>query len=227
MDEGRPQVEVSEYERQYLLSLDPRYAALEPYLEIHGWLAVNEAVALFELAASLPQDGPRVVEIGAWLGKSSFVLAKGLEGKKDPSLHCIDPFNADGDSLSVDAYHETSERYGRPLLDVFTENMRRLGVDGTIEALPGYSSEVVAGFEERVDRIDMLFIDGNHDHDYVDQDYVDWSPLIQSGGIIAFHDVAQQGTQLGPWRVAKARVLDSDEWTDAALIGSLLFARRV
>jgi len=40
-------------------------------------------------------------------------------------------------------------------------------------------------------RIEFLFIDGDHSHDGVLQDFHMYSPLVAPGGLIAFHDISQ------------------------------------
>ncbi len=42
--------------------------------------------------------------------------------------------------------------------------------------------------------VDFLFIDGDHSYDGVWADFRMYSPLVQPGGIVAFHDVAQETT---------------------------------
>jgi predicted O-methyltransferase YrrM len=37
--------------------------------------------------------------------------------------------------------------------------------------------------------VDFLFIDADHSYDSVKRDFELWSPLVRSGGIVAFHDV--------------------------------------
>jgi cephalosporin hydroxylase len=41
------------------------------------------------------------------------------------------------------------------------------------------------------DKIDFLFIDGNHEYEFVKQDYYLYRDFVRSGGIIAFHDIAE------------------------------------
>lgn len=36
--------------------------------------------------------------------------------------------------------------------------------------------------------LDFVFIDGNHEYDYVLQDIIEWSNIVKPGGIIAGHD---------------------------------------
>ena len=40
-------------------------------------------------------------------------------------------------------------------------------------------------------QIDFLFIDGDHRYDAILKDYNMYSPLVRKGGIIAFHDIAE------------------------------------
>ncbi len=40
------------------------------------------------------------------------------------------------------------------------------------------------------EKLDFLFIDGDHSYEGVRNDYVMYSPFVRPGGIIAFHDVA-------------------------------------
>lgn len=39
-------------------------------------------------------------------------------------------------------------------------------------------------------QFDLLFIDGDHSYDGVSKDFLMYGPLVRSGGIIAFHDIA-------------------------------------
>jgi predicted O-methyltransferase YrrM len=45
--------------------------------------------------------------------------------------------------------------------------------------------EILAG-----EQLDYLFIDGDHTYDGVQRDFQMYSPLVRSGGIVAFHDIA-------------------------------------
>jgi glycosyltransferase involved in cell wall biosynthesis/predicted O-methyltransferase YrrM len=42
----------------------------------------------------------------------------------------------------------------------------------------------------RKEKLDLLFIDGDHTYEGVKSDFEMYSPLVRSGGIIAFHDIA-------------------------------------
>ena len=42
------------------------------------------------------------------------------------------------------------------------------------------------------EKVDFLFIDGDHTEAGVEQDYKDYHELVRPGGIIAFHDIIQK-----------------------------------
>ena len=100
-----------------------KYSSIFPYEGIPGWLSEDEAITLFEIALSLPNDRPVAVEIGSWLGKSSLVLSKGMKGKTQPKLYCIDPFNGDADAVDRAMYGREMRKLNRTLEETFRDNM--------------------------------------------------------------------------------------------------------
>jgi len=56
--------------------------------------------------------------------------------------------------------------------------------------------------------IDFLFIDGDHSYDACLRDWIDWSPFVAEGGIVAFHDarIFKQGWTNTDW--GSVRVVD-------------------
>ncbi len=206
-----------------LRSKGPRYDCIRGYLEIDGWLTPDEAAELYDLAAATPDRQPTVVEIGAWVGKSSLVLAKGVRGKDRPTLICIDPFNADGDDFSRPEYEHRKSSFDAPLLQVFSDNMRRHSVLDCVRAVQGYSHDVVKGFREA---IDLLFIDGNHECEAVRRDILDWSPLVKRGGMLVLHDVGKQAPEDGPQLAMERHLLGNAEWEDERQVDSLFIARK-
>lgn len=66
--------------------------------------------------------------------------------------------------------------------------------------------------------LDFLFIDGNHMYEYVKMDFDMYSPLVRKGGIIAFHDIAEneEGGVFNLWNSLKinykyTEILHSDK----------------
>lgn len=196
--------------------------------EIPGFMHDEEAIALYELARSLP-PGAHVVELGAWLGKSSVVLARGLKGNRGAQVHSIDPFSGEGDERSRTRYEDLASRLEHSLEAEFRANVRRGGVEGLVTPIRGLSHEVARTWRTP---IDLLFIDADHSYEAVLRDFDDWSPFVKAGGVIAFHDAwltPPVGTDVfhrGPAAVIRERVLDSPGWADPRSVVSLFHARR-
>jgi cephalosporin hydroxylase len=71
---------------------------------------------------------------------------------------------------------------------------------------------VAADFQDKV--FNFIFIDADHSYEGVKADFEAWSPLLKSGGEIAFHDTNYEGV---------TRLLEEipKEWKRSELIKSL------
>ncbi len=69
--------------------------------------------------------------------------------------------------------------------------------------------------------VDFLFIDGEHSYEVVKQDYLNYGPMVKSGGIIAFHDTIHPRTTVKQfWEELKEnRDLQIEEFNDNSGIG--------
>lgn len=204
------------YDDQMILQI------IKDYFLIDGWLSIREAVGLYKLVQLVKGNNVTVCEIGSWLGKSSYILARSLERHENGRLICIDPFNATGDNRSKKIYKHTEKKLKKSLLKTFTDNMRRFGVLNQISTIQGYSHEIIKEFNTP---IDILFIDGDHDYNSVLRDYKDWSKLVKKGGFIAFHDVGGSHVT-GPKEVVELEIADNPDWIDHTLIDELYIARK-
>ena len=200
-----------------------RILAQLPHLHsIQGWLLVVEAVALFKLSTQIASLYPIICEIGSRKGKSSYVLASGLR-RKTGRLYCIDPFDGRGDEASKHEYRSQIDRLTVSLRALFDETMSRCGVFERISVIPMTSQNARSVFMES--RIDLLFIDGNHDFEAVKLDYGFWSPLIPSGGTIVLHDVGARHVD-GPRRVMEDMIINNPMWTQVHTVGEMGIATR-
>ena len=44
--------------------------------------------------------------------------------------------------------------------------------------------------------LDLLFIDGDHSYEGVKQDFEMYSPLVRNGGLVVFHDIVKQTSEV-------------------------------
>ena len=82
-------------------------------------------------------------------------------------------------------------RYPRrkiPLYRKFPRNGQRLRLIRADPHLPETKKHVERILADK--RLDFLFIDGDHTYNGVKRDFEMYSPLVRSGGMIAFHDIA-------------------------------------
>jgi len=138
------------------------------------------------------------VEIGTLKGLN----AKGIISYLNViMLYCIDPWikytqsNKEVDNTEV---YETAKK----ILDGFPAELIRKKSEQAINDIP--------------DNIDFIYIDGNHDYEYIKKDIEMYYPKVKKGGIMAGHDFSID--YLG---VVKA-VMDFVEKNDLKLYGGEL-----
>jgi predicted O-methyltransferase YrrM len=118
-------------------------------------------------AARSPQV---VVEIGSFAGGTGFLLSRAA--RPDACLVMVDDqFNA-ARRAALERFAQPGQRVVCLLGNSQTETMKR---------------RVLAATGNR--SVDVLFIDGDHRYEGVSRDFALYSPLVRSGGLIAFHDI--------------------------------------
>ncbi len=144
-----------------------------------GYLFGDEVSGLHQLSHMLPEL-PLVVNIGAGSGTSGLAF---LESRSDLNLVTVDkqfishPFGSiQGEQVAL---------YDAGLLDYW----RYLGITGnSIEIGEHWDDIVVERPMWQYDKVDMVFVDGDHTFEGCKGDMDAWLPNIRSGGLIAFHD---------------------------------------
>ncbi len=122
---------------------------------------------------------PVIVEVGSWMGNSSVAISNGIRKYCRGALfHCVDIFSkeyyASVPGLAVGAKTDIRK--------IFEKNMKgypHITMQMTsLEAAPKFEDE----------SIDFIFIDANHDYEYVRDDINAWWPKLKTGGIMCGHD---------------------------------------
>ena len=110
----------------------------------------------------------RVVEIGVWHG----VTTKRLRSAMDPDgvLTAVDPFPPG--RLGISLQERIAHREVSTIPNGTVAWVRATGAD----AARGHTS------------VDFVFVDGDHSEAGLLADWRAWSPLVETGGIVALHD---------------------------------------
>lgn len=119
------------------------------------------------------------VEIGAWTGFSTCVLAyyaKQTGGK----TFTIDTFMGSPGTNMDDPGYSDSVKY------LLSENLKRVGVDDSVTIFQATSDACVHKFKDN--SIDFMFIDGDHRYSQFKKDFENWYPKMVDGGIFTGHD---------------------------------------
>jgi predicted O-methyltransferase YrrM len=140
-----------------------------------------ESALLRELASGRR----RALEIGVYEGSSALVLVDALPAAA--SLDLVEPFGA-----GMDWWQPADERAVRAL--VGRAARRRGGPE--LRWHVSTSEEAARGWSEA---LDLVFIDGDHSEAACRLDWRLWSPFVEPGGVVAFHDA--RGGDPGPTAV--------------------------
>jgi predicted O-methyltransferase YrrM len=171
---------------------------------IDGLINPREGLLLYVLARRAAALG-NIVEIGAYKGRSTWYLARGLEDADSGyRVISIDPHEA---AAQREAYHETLDRHG---------------LGDRVEARIGYSHDLLATVDAPVG---MLWIDGDHAYEAVRRDFDDWFPKLATGGWYAMHDTVNAWH--GPTRLARELLGTRSDLDDVGVVWLTFFARKV
>ncbi len=129
----------------------------------------------------------KYLELGTFCGANLFSVARSYGAHPDAELHCIDPW------LDYEEYPEyKGEQDG--IYRTFRRNLERSGVAHKVCVHRGFSSDVVPKFDDEY--FDMIYVDGNHEPEYVLEDAVLAFRKLKRGGYLIFDDYGWGGPDL-------------------------------
>lgn len=118
------------------------------------------------------KDRWRILELGAFLGRTTVALAKATGG----ILHVVDHWRGSTDPGDVCPS-------GPEIMQEFLENVKRLS---NVTVWCGDSEEVWRKMGHL--RFDMVWIDGDHTYPMVHRDIRLWRSYLDKGGLLCGHD---------------------------------------
>jgi predicted O-methyltransferase YrrM len=127
------------------------------------------------------------LEIGTFYGANILSVAKSYGLHSDSKLYCIDPWEDYAD------YPEYKDMQST-IYDKCMKNIENSGVKDKIIINRGYSNSEIPKFQDEF--FDIIYIDGNHEPEYVLEDAVVSFRKLKKGGIMIFDDYGWGGPDL-------------------------------
>ena len=124
------------------------------------------------------------LEIGAFHGANVLSVAKTYGAHPESKLYCIDPWE------DYEDYPEYKNEQGKNY-SIFTTNVINSGDKDKIKIHRGYSNIEVPKFDDNF--FDIIYIDGNHEPEYVLEDAVLSFRKLKNNGILIFDDYGWHG----------------------------------
>ncbi|MDP2924182.1 MAG: class I SAM-dependent methyltransferase [Candidatus Omnitrophota bacterium] len=178
----------------------PSYFKIIGLFSAPGLHAVAEKFFLYGIAKGISAEGD-VLEIGSYEGASSLLLALGNKAsRKKAKVWLIEPFPL-------------------PNKETFINIFTSFGVQENIILINKTSAE--AAKEAKV-IFRFIFIDGNHEYEYVRNDISNWGRHLASGGIIALHNRRYPGVA----KAASELIFNSDRFKVLGIIAETLYATK-
>jgi predicted O-methyltransferase YrrM len=130
----------------------------------------------------------KYMEIGVHYGANAISVANSYCSHKDSRLYCIDPWS------EYPGYEEYSKKKYK-IYKIFLLNILTADVVDKVNIFRDLSSNVVKNFEDNF--FDIIYIDGNHEPEYILEDAVLSFQKLKTGGYMIFDDYGWVDASLG------------------------------
>jgi len=135
----------------------------------------------------IPTHPIRYLEIGTFYGANLFSVGRSYAAHPESKMYCIDPWIDYADYPEYKHQQET-------VYDTFMRNLETSGQKEKITVIRGFSHTEIPKFED--DFFDIVYIDGNHEPEYVLEDAVLAFRKLKVGGYMIFDDYGWGGPDL-------------------------------
>lgn len=121
------------------------------------------------------------VEIGSYIGENAYNILTYLPIKR---LYIVDPY------VPYEGFICDDMKTKNDFSSAYKIAKKRLSGFDNVTFIRKYSVDAV---KDVPDNLDFVYIDGNHDYEYVKQDTELWYPKVKKGGVIGGHDMGHLG----------------------------------
>lgn len=159
---------------------------LQFFNSIQGWFLHDEGQWLYESCCKCQ----RVLEIGAWQGRSTYAMLSGLCDApglcNDKIAVSVDPYQM---LTEPEYYGELKTASGRKLIiDQFHYNISEFSNKVHHQLLIYKAEAAYPILAKDFPLFDLAFIDGNHEEKFVALDIIECLKLLRPGGRLCGHD---------------------------------------
>lgn len=166
---------------------------MHSYRDLPGWFS-DHCAAWYRQRVKEASPAAHFVEVGCWQGRSAAAMAEAIRDlNRNIRFDCIDHWTGTDPAWDNGYHARLLEELGRPLGEVFEENLRALNLWPYVNQVTGDSAGSASAYEDQ--SLDLVFIDANHSPGAVEKDIRAWFPKIRPGGTLAGHDAQGPGVQ--------------------------------
>ena len=127
------------------------------------------------------------LEIGSFYGANAISVGETYAKDYNSKIFCIDPYE------DYDEYDEYKNRQ-EEIYNTLNENIQNSGFSHKFNLIRGYSHNEVHKMNDQ--NFDIIYIDGNHNPEYVLEDAVLSFRKLKNGGIMIFDDYGWGGDDM-------------------------------
>jgi len=137
-----------------------------------------------EFPLSYIKSGYVCMEIGVWVGSFSNEILE----KNPRILYLLDPWLfQEPNDVGTKLYSGIVTKNQIDMDNIYLENIKKFACNDKVKFLKGKSDEILPKLNEEF--FDWIYIDGNHEEDFVYRDLVNSLRIIKNGGYINGDDV--------------------------------------
>lgn len=157
------------------IQITERYRGKGWFADMSSWQVRTEFLQMFEHVKA--QNPSVILEIGTAKGATLLGWCR-MASRKVVSVDLPGGIHGGG-------YPKAKRRlYRQFVADRPDVALHLIQADSHLAATRERAEQALAG-----DKIDVLFIDGDHTYEGVKADFELWSPLVRPGGLVIFHDI--------------------------------------
>ena len=192
---------------------------------VKGFLAEDEAAALYQLAANAQAP---ILEVGSYCGKSTIYLGAAAQQNQN-TVYAVDHHRGSEEHQLGEEYHDP-DLYDNSiaLMDTFKEfrkNMRASNLEDTVVPIVASSQAAARSWNTA---LDLVFIDGGHSFEAAHMDYRSWASHVKIGGFLAIHDLFPNPDEGGQAPITIYRLaIASGLFEEVEVVNTLGILRRV